>query len=89
MFGIARADFQFKNVKADLAGTDKWTVSGDALADVSMKGFAYKTTTDDYKQDGAGQYERLTMWTLMEQDLAALVWLWTWVPCIRSMTIGR
>ena len=29
LFGIARADFQFKNVKADLAGTDKWTVSGD------------------------------------------------------------
>ena len=59
LFGIARADFQFKNVKADLAGTDKWTVSGDALADVSMKGFAYKTTTDDYKQDGAGQYEKI------------------------------
>lgn len=59
LFGIARADFQFKNVKADLSGTDKWTVSGDAQADVSMKGFMYKSKKEDYEQEGAGQYDKI------------------------------
>ncbi len=59
LFGIARADFKFKNVKADLSSSDKWTVSGDAQADVSMKGFEYKYKTEDYKQEGAGQYDKI------------------------------
>lgn len=59
LFGVARADFKFKDVKADLSAPNKWTVSGDAQADVSMKGFKYETKTDDYKADGAGTYEKI------------------------------
>ncbi len=59
LFGLARADFQFKDVKADLSGTDKWTVSGDAQADVSMKGFMYKSKQENYEQEGAGQYDKI------------------------------
>lgn len=43
LFGVASADFLFKDVKADLASNEKWIVSGTATADVSMQGFAYKT----------------------------------------------
>ncbi len=59
LFGGARGDFQFKNVKADLTGTDKWTVSGDAQANVSLKGFQYETTREDYNQEGKGTYEKI------------------------------
>lgn len=59
LFGVARADFQFKDVKADLAGTDKWKVSGDAQLDVSMMGFAYKTKTKEYKSEVSGTYEQI------------------------------
>lgn len=59
LFGLGRADFQFKDVKADLAATNKWTVSGDALAQVSVQGFKYKMKKEDYKQEGAGQYDKI------------------------------
>ncbi len=59
LFGGARGDFQFKNVKADLTGTDKWTVSGDAQANVSLKGFQYETTREDYNQESKGTYEKI------------------------------
>ncbi|HCD77849.1 MAG TPA: hypothetical protein DEQ27_06005 [Prevotella sp.] len=59
LFGVARADFQFKDVKADLSAPDKWTVSGDAQLDVSMMGFAYKTKTKEYKSEISGTYEQI------------------------------
>lgn len=59
LFGAARGDFQFKNVKADLASNDKWTVSGDAQADVSMKGFTYEMTREEYNQADKGTYEKI------------------------------
>lgn len=59
LFGIARADFKFKDVKADLSAPDKWTISGDAQADVSMKGFKYEMEKKDYESEGAGQYDKI------------------------------
>ena len=56
LFGLARADVQFKDVKADLAPNDKWTITGSAEADVSMKGFSYKSKNHDYKDEAKGQY---------------------------------
>ncbi len=58
LFGVADASFKFKNVTANLQDNDKWTISGDAKADVSMKGFTYKSETKDYKSS-TGQYERI------------------------------
>lgn len=59
LFGLGRADFNFKDVKADLSGTDKWTVSGDALTEVSVLGFSYKTKTEEYKNEINGSYEKV------------------------------
>lgn len=59
LLGIARADFQFKDVKAELAGDDKWVISGQGQADVSMKGFMFKSERSDYETEGAGTYEHV------------------------------
>ena len=59
LFGGARADVAFKNIRADLSGTDKWTLSGKAEANVSMKGFTYKTETKEYNEEGRGTYEQV------------------------------
>ena len=59
LFGVGRADFKFKDVKADLSAPDRWTVSGDAEADVSMKGFRYLTKQKEYESEGSGSYEKI------------------------------
>lgn len=59
LFGAARADFQFKDVKVDLAGTDKWTVSGDAQANVSAAGFKYEMKQENYNQEDKGSYDKI------------------------------
>ncbi len=59
LFGVARADLLMKDMKAEFASEDKWIVSGEAQANVSMKGFAYKQETADYKEEGRGQYQRI------------------------------
>lgn len=59
LFGVASADFLFKDVKADLASNEKWIVSGTATADVSMQGFAYKTEKKEYNDPSKGEYERI------------------------------
>lgn len=56
LFGVARGDVQITNLRADLAGQDKWIMSGKAMANVSMKGFTYKEEEKEYKQDGKGKY---------------------------------
>lgn len=57
LFGGARADVVFKNVTANLSGTDKWTLTGKAEADISMKGFTYLSETKEYSEEGRGTYE--------------------------------
>ena len=59
LLGIARGSFDFKNVKADLADGDQWTISGDAQASVSMSGIKYKSESKDYKGK-TGSYEHVT-----------------------------
>lgn len=59
LFGAGRADATFKNIRADLSGTDKWTLSGKAEANVSLKGFTYKSETKEYNEEGRGSYEQV------------------------------
>lgn len=57
LFGAGRADLKMKNVKADLADDNKWTVTGTAQADVSVKGFKYQMAEKEYKEkQGTYQY---------------------------------
>lgn len=55
-----------KNVQANLAGTDQWTLSGQGTAQVSVKGFTYKSKVSEYNDpshvspDGTqGKYEHV------------------------------
>lgn len=59
LLGGVRADLQMKDMKAELASNNKWTVSGQAEANVSMKGFKYVSEMKDYKTEGRGQYETI------------------------------
>ena len=58
LFGVADGDARLENLRADLSGTDQWIVSGKANAQVSMKGFAYKTKKDEYKVPDANGNKR-------------------------------
>lgn len=58
LFGIARADVKMEGLKADLTGNE-WTISGQAQADVMMKGFSYESETEEYKSK-AGTYRKVT-----------------------------
>ena len=57
LFGAGRGDVNIDNMKADLAADDKWTVSGHAKSEVSVKGFTYKTKEKEYKEEGRGTYQ--------------------------------
>lgn len=59
LLGIAAADVNLENVKADFSGTDRWTLSAQGKADVSMKGFTYQSETKEYKDETKGSYERV------------------------------
>lgn len=56
LLGIGRADVKMENVQAQLSDANKWIISADAQADVSMKGFTYKQKTKEYKQK-PGSYD--------------------------------
>ena len=57
LFGIARADVEMNDVKADLTANDKWLISAKAKANMSMKGFCYKQETKEYNDPSKGEYE--------------------------------
>ncbi len=57
LFGVARADVQMTDMRADLSSEDTWTVSGDAKANVSLKGFKYVEEEKEYKQTDKGTYK--------------------------------
>ena len=59
LFGAARADVKLQNLKADLAQNDKWTVSGQGVANVSMKGFSYVESQEEYNDPGKGTYNKV------------------------------
>ncbi len=62
LFGVARADLEMKDMKAELASNEKWIVSGQATADVSMKGFTYTSERKEYEEvyPGHEDYEHVT-----------------------------
>lgn len=56
LLGVARADLSIKGMQANMTG-DEWTItSGDALAEVNMKGIQFVNTTDDYETGGSYQH---------------------------------
>lgn len=57
LFGIARADVEMNDVKADLAANDKWLISAQANAHMSMKGFTYKQKSKEYNDPSKGSYD--------------------------------
>ena len=59
LVGLGRADVKMRNMKADLTAEDKWTITGEATADVSMKGFSYASEEKKYNIEGSGTYERV------------------------------
>ncbi len=59
LFGLGRADIKFEDMQADLSGEDKWVLSGKATADVSIKGFKYETSQEEYNQEVLGSYEQV------------------------------
>ncbi len=50
LLGVGRADVKMENVQAQLNDANQWIISANATADVSMKGFTYKTKSKEYKQ---------------------------------------
>lgn len=58
LFGLGRADVTMKNVKADLSGADRWTVTAETEANVSVKGFKYLSEQKEY-DSREGTYERI------------------------------
>ena len=58
LFGIARADLNMEGLTADLTG-DEWTISGQAKAEVMMKGFTYESEQEEYKSK-PGTYQKVT-----------------------------
>lgn len=59
LFGVANGDVLLENLRADLSGSDQWIVSGKANAQVSMKGFKYKTKRSEYNDASKGEYEHV------------------------------
>lgn len=66
LLGVGAADVELKDVQANLAGTDQWTLSGQGTAQVSVKGFTYKSKVSEYNDpshvspDGTqGKYEHV------------------------------
>lgn len=59
LFGGARADFEFKDLRADLAANDKWTLTGQGTANVSLKGFQFKSKMKEYQEEGREPYETI------------------------------
>jgi len=58
LFGIARADLKFNDLTADLSADDRWLLSGDAEANVSMKGFKFESKTKEYNAK-EGTYDKV------------------------------
>lgn len=48
LLGVEDVNLSVKNLKADLAADNKWTLSGDMHLDASMKGLTFKNKTEEY-----------------------------------------
>lgn len=57
LLGVANAEVEMNDLKADLQQSDQWLLHGDAQSHVSMKGFQYISHQKEYKySDGKYQY---------------------------------
>ena len=56
LFGAGRADIALKDMRADLSSNEKWTISGTAEANVSVKGLQFKSEEKEYKVPERGTY---------------------------------
>lgn len=52
LFGIAEGTLDLNDITADLVAPDKWVMTLNGEANVSMKGFRYKSELRDYKRGG-------------------------------------
>jgi hypothetical protein len=50
LLGAGRADVKLENVQAQLVDANRWLITANSQADVSMKGFTYKQKEKEYKQ---------------------------------------
>ncbi|MBR1414263.1 MAG: hypothetical protein IJ570_00155 [Prevotella sp.] len=56
LMGVGRADLKIDGMTANLSG-DKWVInSGEAQAEVNMKGIEFVNTTDEYERGGTYQH---------------------------------
>ncbi len=56
LLGVGRAKMHLKNAHLDLSAPDKWTLTADAQAEVSLKGFSWgEMETKDYNDGGTYQ----------------------------------
>lgn len=53
LLGLARADLSVKNLEARLTGNEWTLTSGEALAEVNMKGITFVNDTEDTYKDGS------------------------------------
>lgn len=59
LLGIARADVKMDGLTADLTG-DEWTISGQAKAEVMMKGFKFQSEREEYDSRPGEYYNKVT-----------------------------
>ena len=59
LLGAARGDLKIENLKANLSAPDKWTLSGNGQANVSMKGFEFKSETKEYNDASRPTYQKI------------------------------
>ena len=59
LFGIARADLNMEGLTADLTGNE-WTISGQAKAEVMMKGFKFQSEREEYDSRPGEYYNKVT-----------------------------
>ncbi len=52
LLGVARADLEVKNLEARLMGNEWLLTSGEALAEINMKGIKFVNDTEDTYKDG-------------------------------------
>ena len=59
LVGAGRADLKIQNLHANLSAPDRWTLTGNGQANVSMKGFEFKSETKDYNDASRPPYQQV------------------------------
>ena len=59
LVGAGRADVKIQNLTANLSAPDRWTLTGNGQANVSMKGFEFKSETKEYNDASRPSYRQV------------------------------